>query len=119
MPIFVPNNIVNFNFQFAGNGFNTPLSTEDPLAPFRNAPTTQKTTTTEYNQFQYSGDYNQFQNNEVGSRDGPYDTFQSDYERNNVPRLQVDEFGNHLGEIHNVDTTRFELGVGVRSEDLR
>ena len=92
--------------QFSGNGFGDAPSTQDP---FRQAPPT-PTTTTEFN-------YNQFQNNEVGSNQ-PFDPFPSNFDRNR-PRPQVDEFGNPLGEIYNVDTTRFELGVGIESEDLR
>ena len=98
--------IAILTLQFSGNGFGDAPSTEDP---FRQAPPT-PTTTTEFN-------YNQFQNNEVGSNQ-PFDPFPSNFDRNR-PRPQVDEFGNPLGEIYNVDTTRFELGVGIESEDLR
>ena len=35
------------------------------------------------------------------------------------PRPQVDEFGNPLGDIHSVDTTRFELGESTDAEELR
>ena len=95
-------NLYTFQFQ----QFNTP-STVDP---FRQPPLQ---STTEFN-------FNQFQNNEIGSNQ-PIDPFGSSFNNfdRNRPRPQVDEFGNPLGEIYNVDTTRFELGVGVQSDELR
>ncbi|XP_040571897.1 contactin [Lepeophtheirus salmonis] len=34
-------------------------------------------------------------------------------------RPQVDEFGNPIGEIHSVDTTKFELGEGIDFEEFQ
>ena len=34
-------------------------------------------------------------------------------------RVQVDDFGNPLADIHNTDTTRYELGVGGDPNELR
>ena len=36
-----------------------------------------------------------------------------------INRLNVDEFGNPLGDIHSTDTTRYELGVGGDPEELK
>ncbi len=85
----------------------TPGTTEDP---FRRPPPV-STPTTELN-------FNQFQNNELGSNIQPINPFPQNRNRNR-PRPQVDEFGNPLGEIYNVDTTRFELGSGIESQELK
>lgn len=40
-------------------------------------------------------------------------------DRRQPNRVQVDDFGNPLADIHNTDTTRYELGVGGDPNELR
>ena len=52
-----------------------------------------------------------FPNRGIGSANFEPPRRDIDIERNR-DLAQVDEFGNPLGEVHNTDTTRYELGSG-------
>ena len=62
--------------------------------------------------------FQQFQENETPGSNGPISpSFDIPTRRRNRPN--VDEFGNPLGDIYNIDTTRLELGSSVVDEEVK
>lgn len=81
---------------------------------------------------------NEFQNNEQGAKKpsptappskrpkpilesniGNFDrTFRDKNRNRNVPKQNIDQFGNPLGDIHGIDTSRVELGAGSGGQQV-